>query len=105
MRDHLHFALQDDAAPDVWLQLLERCAAEPGWQPPAPRSLAQQLAQQGVLSAQQQQQIADLQDRLSAQQQQMAEQQALTTQKLTEQRALIQELQQQVAGLSKRLSA
>lgn len=80
--------LQAPLAPDVWLQLLECCAADPDCQPSALRSLAQQLADQRVLTkqhaaqlseqralnAQQQQQIAGLQDQLSAQEQLVAEQ-------------------------------
>jgi hypothetical protein len=73
--------LQADPAPDVWLQLLELCASDPDCQPTALRSLARQLAdqqllttQQRVLNAQQQQQIAGLQDQLSAQQRVVAEQ-------------------------------
>jgi hypothetical protein len=55
----------------VWLQLLERCAAEPNCQPTALRSLAQQLAEQRELTlhlqhqvSQQQQQIAGFQGEL-----------------------------------------
>jgi hypothetical protein len=60
--------VQDRADPDVWLQLLERCAAEPNCQPTAMRSMAQQLvAQQQQITAQQQQlveqqQVASKQD-------------------------------------------
>jgi hypothetical protein len=73
--------LQADPAPDVCLQLLELCASDPDCQPTALRSMAQQLAeqqllttQQRVLNAHQQQQIAGLQDQLSAQQRIVAEQ-------------------------------
>ena len=60
--------VQDGPDPDVWLQLLERCAAEPNCQPTALRSLAQQLlAQQQQITAQcqklaVQQQVASKQD-------------------------------------------
>jgi hypothetical protein len=89
-------ALQDSPSPDVWLQLLERCAEELGCQPTALRSLAQQLAEQRrlsehrlaqqkvqreqqlteqrVLNVQQQKQLAYLQAELIAQQQVVAEQ-------------------------------
>ena len=83
--------LQAEPALDVWLQLLERCAAEPGCHPTALRSLAQQLAEQRALTAQQQQQVAGLQEQLSAQQLTAAEQ--------------IAGLQQQVAGLQEQVSA
>ena len=72
--------------PDVWLQLLERCAAEPGCQPTAIRSLAQRLADQHALSEQQldsqraviahqQQQIACLEGQQQQQEQQLLAQQ------------------------------
>jgi hypothetical protein len=53
--------LQKGSGPDVWLQLLELCAAEPACQPTALRSLAQQLVAQ-------QQQIAGLQGQLNGMQ-------------------------------------
>ena len=60
-------AAQAGSPPDVWLQLLERCAAtDPGCQPAALRSLAQQLAEQRALTAGQ---IAGLQAQLSCEQQ------------------------------------
>jgi hypothetical protein len=49
------------AAPDVWLQLLERCAAQPGAQSTALRSLAQQLPEHKAQTAQLQQQESDQQ--------------------------------------------
>jgi hypothetical protein len=53
---------QAGSRPAVWLQLLEKCCAEdPGCQPVAICSLAQQLAEQRALTAQQQQVIAVLQ--------------------------------------------
>ena len=66
--------LQDDTPPDVWLQLLMRCSAEPRCQGAALRSLAQHLTEQWALTAQQQQQIASLQEQLSAQQHVAAQQ-------------------------------
>lgn len=66
---------QEVAGPAVWLQLLERCVAEHNCQPTALCSLAQQLADQRVLTVQQQQQISDQQQQLSAQQQQILDQQ------------------------------
>lgn len=103
----------------VWLQLLERCAAEPGCQPIILRSLAQQLVEQRVQSekelvesravvAHQQQQIARLQQhqeqQTSAQQQSSAHQQVVAEQgaliaglrdQLQEMRAELQQLRQQ----------
>ena len=59
--------LQATSAPDVWLQLLERCAADPDCQPTALRSLAEQLAEQKALTAQQQHQLAVQQQVAAAQ--------------------------------------
>ena len=83
LADCLHlspYVLQEGPAPDVWLQLLEDCAADPTCQPPAMRSLAQQLAEQRALTAELQQQVSDqqqqitgLQGSLSAQQHGVAE--------------------------------
>jgi hypothetical protein len=84
--------LQDGSAPDVWLQLLEHCAADPYCQPTAMCHLGRRLAKQMALTARQQQQIAVLQEQLSAQP--LSEQGALTTQ-----------LQQQVSDQQQRLSA
>ena len=111
-------ALQEGSASDVWLQLLERCAAEAECQPTAVRSLAQQLAEQKALTARhehqlstqqqqllvQEQQIADLQEQLSAQQ--LAEQRTLTTQlqqQVSDQQQGMLEQEQQIAGLQGRL--
>lgn len=64
--------LQDGSTPDVWLQLLEQCAAaEPG---PAVRTLAVQLTEQRALAMQQQQQLIDQQEHNVAQQQRIASQ-------------------------------
>lgn len=62
----------------VWLQLLERCAAEPGCQPTALRNLAQQLVEQNAMVVRQQQQIAHLQEQQMLAQQQVAAQQQVT---------------------------
>jgi hypothetical protein len=61
--------LQDGHVPDVWLQLLERCAADPNCQPTALRSLAHQLSDQ---KAQSEQQAAELRAVVAHQQQQIA---------------------------------
>jgi len=62
--------------PDVWLQLLERCAADSTCQRSIMRNHAQQLAQQQQQLSQQQlvnvdlqQQVTDLQQHLAGQQQ------------------------------------
>jgi uncharacterized coiled-coil protein SlyX len=65
--------LQANSAP-VWLQLIERFAAETDCQPKVMRSLAQQLAEQRAVTARQQQHIAGLQEQLSAQQHVAAQQ-------------------------------
>ena len=64
--------LQENSAPDVWLQLLLRCVADPAGQPTALRSLAQQLSERMALTAQQQQQLSGQQQLIAAQQQQIA---------------------------------
>ena len=61
------------SAPDVWLQLLDRCAAEPSCQSAVLHSLATQLAQQRQQLSDQQQQLAGLQQQLVAAQQATAE--------------------------------
>jgi small-conductance mechanosensitive channel len=84
--------LQDGPSPDVWLQLLERLAAVAECQPVAMCSLAQQLAEQRALTDRQQQQIADLQEQVSAQQQDAAEHIASLQGQLQELRATVQQL-------------
>jgi len=56
-----------DQAPDVWLQLLEHCAAGGSCYPSIIRSLAQQLAEQQQQNAEQQQQNAALQELVAKQ--------------------------------------
>ena len=75
----LLLALQEGPAPDVWLHLLMLCAAKLDGQPEALRSLAQQLAEQGVLTAHQQQQMLVQLQQLSGQQHDVAEQSAHIT--------------------------
>jgi hypothetical protein len=65
----LLLVLQEGPAPDVWLQLLMLCAAKLDGQPEALRSLAQQLAEQGMLTAEQRQQMLVQVQQLSARQQ------------------------------------
>jgi len=74
--------------PDVWLQLLERCAADSTCQGSIMRNHAQQLAQQQQHSADLQQQVTDLQQQLAGQQEHNMD--------LQEQ---LQALQAQVQGL------
>ena len=110
--------LQKGQEPDVWLQLLERCAAEdPTCQPTALRSLAQQLAEQRVLyarqlaeqralTAQQQQQLAAQHQLITAQQQQLViQQQQLSSQQevMTEQGAQFAAQQGQLQGMQAQL--
>jgi hypothetical protein len=83
--------LQDGSAPDVWLQLLERCAAEPDCQPAALRGLGQQLAEQRALTTTLQQRVC-AQEQLSAQQQTAAEQVAGLQGQLQELHAAVQQL-------------
>jgi hypothetical protein len=54
---------------NVWLQLLQRCAAESGDQHTALAILAQHLGEQWALTAHQEKQISGLQKQLSDQQQ------------------------------------
>lgn len=79
--------LQAGSGGDVWLQLLERCAADPDCQPTAMRSLAQQLAEQSALTARYEQQLSAQQQHMSAQEQLIAAQ------------------QQQIAGLQGQIAA
>jgi hypothetical protein len=60
--------LQGGKTLDVWLQLLQRCAAEAGDQHTALAILAQQLGEQWALTARQEKQIAGLQQQVSDQQ-------------------------------------
>jgi hypothetical protein len=88
---HCLCVLQDGSPPDVWLQLLEFCCADPAAQKQIVRSLAQQLAQQTsqttqlqqqlaqqatslTVAAERQQRLAELEQCVSAQQQQLATQ-------------------------------
>jgi uncharacterized protein YicC (UPF0701 family) len=71
--------LQASPVPDVWLQLLELCAAEPDCQPTVLRSLARQLAEARAALAQQ-----------------LAEQRVLTAQQLAELRGVVTQQQQQI---------
>lgn len=70
------YLLQASAAPDVWLQLLQQCVADPNCQTTALHQaiciLAQQMVEQRALSAQQ---VSDQQERLLAQKQQIEVQQ------------------------------
>lgn len=75
----LLLALQEGPAPDVWLHLLMLCAAKLDGQPEALRSLARQLAEQGALTAHQQQQMLVQLQQLSGQQHDVAEQSAHIT--------------------------
>jgi hypothetical protein len=96
--------LQEGDASDVWLQLLERCAAEPDCQPTALRSLAQQLAEQRALTAQHGHQLPIQQKKLLAQEQQIAGlQEQLSAQQLSEERTLTTQLQQQVSDQQQRM--
>jgi len=80
--------------PDVWLQLLERCAADSECQPAITCNLAQQLAVQEALNRQQQQDLTDLRQDATNLRQQLAEQQQLNA-----------ALQEQVAGHGAQLQA
>jgi flagellar capping protein FliD len=94
--------LLQDSPPGVWLQLLMRCAAEPSC-PTALRSLAEQLTEQMSLTAQQQQQIADLREQLSAQQQSAAEQLTCLQQQLSAQQRVAAQQGVQIATLQAQL--
>jgi chromosome segregation ATPase len=99
---HAVVLLQAVSAPDVWLQLLGHCVADPDDQPTALRSVVQLLAEQRALGASQQQQIADLRAQLSAQQQAASEQLAGLQERFSaQQRGAAEHL----AGLQEQLSA
>ena len=90
---------QPHRAPDVWMQLLEYCAADPDCQPMTVRSLAQQLGEQRALAVQ-------LQDRLAAQEQAVSDQQqrvSVQGQLNAEQQQQIALQQQQITGLQGQL--
>ncbi len=82
--------------PSVWLQLLERCAADPECAPTALRNLARQLAEQRALTAQQQQQLLDQQQQLVAQQRVAAQQGAAIAELKNKLQVLQSQLQQLV---------
>lgn len=84
--------------PDVWMQLLEHCAADPTCQPKTVRSLARQLSKQRV----------QLQDRVAAQEQLMSDQQQRVLaqdQLIAEQQQQIAMQQQQIAGFQGQIAA
>jgi chromosome segregation ATPase len=102
----------------VWLQLLERCAAEPDCHPSALRSLAQQLAEQWALTVQLQQQVSDQQQQIAVlqasdqqhgvaavNQENVAQQQQISglQERVSTQEQLIAAQQQQIAGLQGQL--
>jgi len=97
--------------PDVWLQLLERCAADSDCQPAIIRNLAQQLLEREAINSQQQeqeQQLTDLQQQLAEQEHINSQQQqdlADLRQQLVEQQQLNAALQEQVAGHGAQLQA
>ena len=99
-------SLQEGPAPDVWLQLLERYAEDqPGCQPAALRSLAQQLAQQRALIALQQQQLTVQQD-IAAKQHTLDEQQQqlnVMQERLSSQLQVTAEQDTRMAGLEGQL--
>ena len=97
----LFCVLQAGSAPDVWLQLLEECAGDPNCQPTVLRGLAQQLAEQRALTAQQQ---TAQQQEMSNAQQQLAEQAATTAQQLAELRAIVAQQQEQIAAQQQQIA-
>lgn len=99
---HTFVLLQAISAPDVWLQLLEHCAADPDDQPTALCSVVQLVAEQRALCARQQQQIADLRAQLSAQQHAAAEQLAGLQDRLSAQQ---QVAAKHLAGLQEQVTA
>jgi hypothetical protein len=66
--------LQDSFKPDVWLQLVERCAADEDSHPMALRSLALQLAEQRTKHAEQSALVTQQQQQLWEQQQMLVDQ-------------------------------
>jgi predicted transcriptional regulator len=96
----LLFVLQDGSPPDVWLQLLERCAKDPTCQPKTVRILAQQLAEQRSLTVQLQDRLAAQEQLVSDQQQQMSDQK----QRVLTQEQLNAEQQQQVAAQQQQIA-
>lgn len=97
--------LQAGGPPDVWVQLLERCCADPAAHKAATRSIAQQLAQQATvltIAADREQHIAELEERVSVQQHVLSQQQGEIQQlqgQLAAQAQLVQVLQSQMQQL------
>jgi Mlc titration factor MtfA (ptsG expression regulator) len=81
------FVLQESCAPDVWLQLLLRCATESECKQEVLRAIAHELTEHESLTLQQQQQLSAQQQQLLAQEQLVAAQ------------------QRQITGLQEQLSA
>jgi small-conductance mechanosensitive channel len=74
----------------VWLQLLERCAADPCSQPVVMRCLLHKVAEQKDVMDRQQQLITDLQEQLSTQQRAASKQISGLQGQLLELRAAVQ---------------
>lgn len=77
---------------DVWLQLLQQCLQDPGCQPAAVHSLAQQIAVQD-------QQLQLQQQRLTLQEQQLAQQQRQQAAQAVEIAELKEQLHRLLSGL------
>jgi hypothetical protein len=98
--------LQTDDDGPVWLQLLECCVAEPDCQPAALCSLATALAEQRVLTLQQQQRLAEQEAADRQQQQQIAhlhEQHEQKEQQLSAQQQVAAEQSARIAALEGQL--
>jgi hypothetical protein len=93
--------LQTDDDGPVWLQLLECCAAEPDCQPAALCSLAKMLADQRVLTLQQQQRLVEQEAGSRQQQQQLSTQQQV----IAAQQQQLQAQQQVAAEQGARIAA
>jgi hypothetical protein len=94
--------LQDQAAPDVWLQLLHHCAEDEecpgcGW-PTHLQGLVQQLVSHRDLSVRLQQQVSQQQAQLSAQQQLITDLQRQLAVQQQQQLAALEELTAQQHG-------
>jgi hypothetical protein len=97
------FVLQENSAPDVWLQLLLRCATEPECKQEVLRELAHELTDHKSLTLHQQQQLSAQQPQLAAQEQLVAAQQRQITGLQEQLSAQQQAASEQMAGLQGQL--
>jgi hypothetical protein len=92
--------VQAGPVPNVWLQLLQRCAADPECQPIALRSLAQQLAEHRTQS---EQQLIELRAMVAHQQEQIVHLQQQQEQQLSAHQQVVSAQDARFAALESKL--